>query len=107
MDERAFPVTLGSTVRTWGAAVASRAVTSRTCGHVGARFISGGDPAAGVWCVDCGHAPLAALLLDPWCALCDDMARPGLTALRAGPLEVLARLCGRCLTRNTPTERTT
>jgi hypothetical protein len=107
VDERAHLVLLGSTVRSWGAATAARALNSATCGHAGARFVSGGNPAAGVWCVQCGHQPMAALLLDPWCALCPDgMARPGITALRAGAVEVLARLCDHCLTRNTPTERT-
>ncbi|MFC8013205.1 hypothetical protein [Streptomyces cinereoruber] len=102
MDERAFPVVLGRAAREWGAATAALAMESGQCRHPGARFVSGGDPAAGRWCVSCGARPLGDLLLTPWCSLCDATARPGLTALRAGPVEVLARLCDPCLTSNTP-----
>ncbi|MEV5156608.1 hypothetical protein AB0K81_32535 [Streptomyces werraensis] len=103
-DDRAFPVLLGMAVRRRAVQAADQARAVGSCGHPGARFCSALEPTAGTWCVACGAAVVGDLLVSPWCCLCDDFARPGLTAARAESLEVLPRACDRCLTRDNDQE---
>lgn len=99
-DDAAYAVRLGLAVRHHAVDVADQARAVGSCGHPGARFCSALEPSAGTWCVACGAAPMGDLLVSPWCGMCDDFARPGLTAARAAALEVLLRVCDRCLTRD-------
>ncbi|MET7738374.1 hypothetical protein ABZT02_44970 [Streptomyces sp. NPDC005402] len=105
-DDRAHPVLLGLAVRLRAVEVADQARAVGSCGHPGARFCSALAPEAGAWCVACGAAHMGDLLVSPWCVMCDDFARPGLTAARAERLEVLVRVCGHCLTRDDTPEPT-
>jgi hypothetical protein len=97
-DGRVTLVALGTAVRLRAVKVADEARAAGSCGHPGARFSSGLDPGAGRWCVACGAAHIGDLLTHPWCALCPEFARPGLTSARSESLEVLLRVCDRCLT---------
>lgn len=102
-DDRMTLVSLGAAVRSVAVQAADAARAAGSCGHPGAVFVSALDPAAGIWCVGCGHRPMGDALLSPWCCLpeCAEMARPGLIAARAdGRLEVLLRACARCLVRD-------
>ncbi|WP_329326682.1 hypothetical protein [Streptomyces sp. NBC_01689] len=91
-------VLLGLAVRVRAVEAATRALAAGSCGHSGAIYTTAAAPSAGAWCVDCGHRHIGDLLLTPWCLLCDDLARPGITQAHADGTQVLLRVCDRCLT---------
>ncbi|RZB18385.1 hypothetical protein StrepF001_15000 [Streptomyces sp. F001] len=101
-DDRAYAVLLGTAVRRFAVSVADQARAAGSCGHPGALYASALAPEAGHWCAACGAAHMGDLLTMPWCCMCDGdtFARPGITAARAVRLEILLRLCDRCLTRD-------
>ncbi|MEZ3182960.1 hypothetical protein KYY02_31170 [Streptomyces pimonensis] len=75
------------------------------CPHPGPVFLSAIDPDRGAFCPLCAHAPMADLLLSPWCAIpqCTALAAPALYVL--GPdvrYGLLAKFCEDCRTADTP-----